>query len=466
MFAAILSAVLLQATQAAPPPAPPPPPTLTPDQWRAAARQDIEAIHDTLRDNAPFMVVDRDSADMRRWLETGRVEALDDLAKVTDGRSYYYVLARYIGGFRDGHIGLFLTRGAFKGGIPDWPGFAMTWRDGRYEVGWVEPGMETVAPPVGAVLVSCDGVAAEALAQARLDRLYGNLKLEAERSASAFQLLRDYHNPIPTPAACSFRGAAGEQTWKLSWSTPPGETVDTAAKALFASRAQFGVDRWGANAWWIGAPTMTGEADWKALYAAIDANLAAIRSAGVVVIDLRGNGGGNSAYGDGLARRLFGDPVVDSHAVVWGDLVFKVGPLSRRWATDAGDKSIAEKLDAAPLGSAVVIKATDAVAAHGDRPPPPSPMKGRVVVLVDHACFSACLDTLDIFTRLPGVTLAGVETGADTISWTGCGRLCHPAGRRSASASRPGCSASAAPTSPIGPIRRSGTPGARRTKPR
>ena len=426
MIAALLAA-LIQSAQAAPPP----PPALTPDQWRAAARQDIEAIHDTLRDNAPFMVVDRDSAGMRRWLETGRTEALADLPKVTDGRGYYYVLARYVGGFRDGHIGLRLASGAIKGRMPDWPGFAMAWRNNRYEVGWVQPGQEAAAPPVGAVLVSCDGQPAEALAQARLDRLFGDMTQEAQRSAIAFQLLRDYHYPVPTPAACSFRTAAGEKTWTLTWSTPAGETVDTAAKALFAPRARFGVDRWGKDAWWIGAPTMTGEDNWKALYAAVDANLAALRSAPVVVIDLRGNGGGNSAFGDRLARKLFGDTVVDAHEVVWGDLVFQSGPLSRKWAADAvvaakdnpdwlaEMKPEAEKLAAAPLGSKVLIPADATPPA--PKAAPQSPMKGKVVVLVDHACFSACLDTLDVFTRLPGVKLAGVETGADTIFMDGMG---------------------------------------------
>ena len=425
MLANILIAALLQTAQALPPS----PPDLTPDQWRIAAKQDIEAVHDTLRDNAPFMVVDRDSADMRRWLEVGRTEALGDLVKVTDGRSYYYVLARYIGGFRDGHIGLGLTKGALKGRMPDWPGFAMTWRNERYEVGWVQPGMEGGAPPVGAVLVSCDGQSAEAMAQTRLDRLFGNMKLEANRSGLAFQLLRDYHYPVPAPKACTFRTANGEKNWSLTWSTPAGNLVETAAKELFAPQARFGVSRWGSNAWWIGAPTMTGEDDWKALYAAIETNLTTIRAAHVVVIDLRGNGGGNSDYGDRLARHLFGDPVVNANAVAWGDLVFKDGPLSRKWAADgvaqsednpewlASIKPISEKLDAAPLGSKVLIDTAGEVERHADRSP--NLMKGQVVVLVDHACFSACLDTLDLFTRLPGVKLAGVETGADTIFMDG-----------------------------------------------
>lgn len=423
MIPVLLAAAALQIAS------PPSPPEPTAEQWRAAARQDIEAIHDTLRDNAPFMVVDRDSAGMRRWLETGRAEALADLAKVGDGRGYYYVLARYVGGFRDGHLGLGLTKGAIKGRMPDWPGFAMRWSEGGYPVGWVEPGSEATAPPVGAVLVSCDGQSAEAVAEARLDRLFANLNLEAERSASAFQLLRDYHYPIERPRACSFRTAEGDKRWTLHWSTPSGDVVDHAAAALFPPKAKFGVAPWGANGWWIGAPRMRGDKEWEAIYTAIDDHLAAIRTADVVVIDLRGNGGGNSDFGDRLARRLFGDPVVDAHAVRWGDLVFKAGPLARQWAADgvaeakdhpewlASIKPISDKLEAAPLGSKVVI------ATSGEGAPaaqtPANPMRAKVVVLVDHACFSACLDTLDVFTRLPGVKLAGVETGADTIFMDG-----------------------------------------------
>jgi hypothetical protein len=305
----------------------------------------------------------------------------------------------------------------------------MTWRNHHYEVGWVQSGLERTTPPPGAILVSCDGQSAEALARARLDRLFGNLELEAERRASAFQLLRDYHYSIPSPGACVFRSGGREKSWTLTWSTPPGDLVETAAKSMFGRRAEFGVARWGRNAWWIGAPRMSGDEDWKKLYAAIDTNLAEIRSAQVVVIDLRGNGGGNSDYGDRLARRLFGDPLVNAHQLVWGDLVLKAGPLSRQWATEglaqaagnpewlASIKPVADKLAAAPPGSKVVIDNG------GNAPAPaarvPSPMKARVVVLVDHACFSACLDTLDVLTRLPGVQLAGVETGADTIFMDG-----------------------------------------------
>jgi hypothetical protein len=157
----------------------------------------------------------------------------------------------------------------------------------------------------------------------------------------------------------------------------------------------------------------------------VEAHLEAIRAADVTVIDLRGNGGGNSGLGVGLAVRLYGEPMVDAHALPWGELVFKDGPLSRKWAAgfvelarnqapdDLPESSaILAALERAPLGSKVVIPPS---------PPKPAalhvvnPIHGRVVLLVDHACVSACLDTLDLFTRLPGVQLAGVTTGADTI---------------------------------------------------
>ena len=45
----------------------------------------------------------------------------------------------------------------------------------------------------------------------------------------------------------------------------------------------------------------------------------------------------------------------------------------------------------------------------------PNPVKGRVVLLTDYWCNSACLDLMDLFLRLPGTVQAGTETNADTI---------------------------------------------------
>src|SRR5437763_354499 len=75
----------------------------TPEGWREAAGQDLGAIHDILRDNSPAMVVKRDSAHFRSWLEEGLREARGKLAKVQDAKGYYYVIRYYVSGFRDSH---------------------------------------------------------------------------------------------------------------------------------------------------------------------------------------------------------------------------------------------------------------------------------------------------------------------------------------------------------------------------
>ena len=42
-------------------------------------------------------------------------------------------------------------------------------------------------------------------------------------------------------------------------------------------------------------------------------------------------------------------------------------------------------------------------------------MKGKVYILTDYACQNACLDFMDLVTRLPNVAQAGNTTGTDTI---------------------------------------------------
>jgi hypothetical protein len=46
---------------------------------------------------------------------------------------------------------------------------------------------------------------------------------------------------------------------------------------------------------------------------------------------------------------------------------------------------------------------------------PANPVKGRVILLTDGACTSACLDAMDLFLAMPGTVQAGTKTSADTI---------------------------------------------------
>src|SRR3569833_1658222 len=77
--------------------------------WSAAAAQDLQGIHDTLRDSSPAAVADRDNAQFKARLDAGlaQVKALP-LNQITNDRGYGYALRAYTGGFRDPFFVVFL----------------------------------------------------------------------------------------------------------------------------------------------------------------------------------------------------------------------------------------------------------------------------------------------------------------------------------------------------------------------
>lgn len=189
----------------------------SPDGWRAAAAKDLDAIHNILRDNGPAMVVARDSALFRSWLDNGLAQARADLPKVTDARGYYALLRGYVVGFRDSHIQWTTTTGS---GVSTralaWPGFVLGWDSRGYEVAYRSPDW-TDAPPLHARFLGCDGKSAEAFA-ATHDRYDGDFNLASGRAKGSRGLMYDRGNPfVARPTACSFRAGREARNYRLDW---------------------------------------------------------------------------------------------------------------------------------------------------------------------------------------------------------------------------------------------------------
>ncbi|HEX5182002.1 MAG TPA: S41 family peptidase [Allosphingosinicella sp.] len=402
-----------------------------PQGWRAAAAQDLNAIHDILRDNSPAMVVKRDSAHFRLWLNEGLRQARSRLPKVRDAKSYYYVVRYYVAGFRDSHIQFGPNResGVNLRGYA-WPGFVLGYRAGAYEVAFRAPDAPD-APPPGARLLGCDGKGAEALVRAH-DLYDGNFRLASVRAARAVDLMMERGNPFIThPKICRFRVGGTTKTYRLRWRPLDDAHTDQIDAAISAGRRrQLGIEPWAPGRWWIEIPSMNGGQNWSRFYADVKAHLDAVRAADLVVIDVRGNGGGDSSYADRLARILWGDALVDARQPRLGPTVWRVSKLNRdNWA------GFVEKVSADPDYPADdkaefrrILALYDRALAHGDptfrleddsgvRKPAsgPNPMHGRVVLLTDTACNSACLDLMDEFTAMPDTVQAGTVTSADTI---------------------------------------------------
>lgn len=225
----------------------------------------------------------------------------------------------------------------------------------------------------------------------------------------------------------------------------PG-TQEEYTAALSAARgpapAAAGVSVWNGSVPWIRLPAaFIGEPAWQALYAEIDQRIDEIRTAPVVVIDARGTLGGSSGYANQLVRRLWGAPMLAAHRPHLGEAVWRVSPENRRFLVNILENIRTE----ATLSSDIprmesMIAQFDSAAAAGQHvirePRPPvqrpqapgeNPMRGRVIVLTDYSCVSACLDFMDLVLAMPNVEQAGLETNADTI-FMEADRLTLPSG--------------------------------------
>lgn len=398
--------------------------------WSAAAAQDLQAIHDTLRDNSPEAVVDRDNAQFKAWLDAGLAQAKAlPLNKVNNAAGYGYALRAYAGGFRDSNIDAVPIYAPPPPWFSiDWPGFGLSWRNNSYVVAWAMPG-DNKQPPVGAKLISCDKVPAETLAQQRLDRFEGNLKLESDRIKTAPYLLWNRANPFvdPIPTKCDFDVAGRKRTFTLNPQLG-GEEQRKQAYMIGAPRQSgIGMEPF-AGGYWISLHSFADGLAWDGLVKQLEDNREAIHNAPVIVVDMRGAEGGNLVNGYRVANWIWNPDFVTANEPLVSNVAYRVSPQNLKFFQDVltrlqGDdryfyerpkwEALVTGLNAAAAANQPMFQRDESV----KRPDvaPANPLKGKVIVLTDSWCTSACLDMMDLFVKLPNVTHAGGATSVNSI---------------------------------------------------
>jgi hypothetical protein len=475
--------------------------------WSSSAVQDLQAAHDVLRDNSPAPYVDRDSATFRTWLDAGlaKAQALP-MGKINNSAAYAYALRYYLRGFHDDNIAL------LEGGQPLWfavgfPGFSTGYRNGQYVVTWSDPAGKGL-PPVGAVLVSCDKVPAEDLAQKRLGGFEGDLSLPSGRIRSAPYLLWDRANNMtgPMPEKCDFTVGRGKRTFSIGEQLPNDALQHTAFTSAGAKPEGLSIAPVGQGGYWISAHNLDATTGWDGFLAQVDQNLAAVQAAPFVILDLRGALEGDHRTGQRLTNRLWTPEYFLSKQPTTARVVYRTSQGNKQFYTDTVARLSSDPLTAAqaePL-QAILDKISDAMkagkttldvventvpvaavaqaapppstataadaaatAAAPPPPPPPSaaplanPMKGRVLILVDSWCSMECLVLVDAVSAMPNVTVAGTPTSASSI-FLGNVTAKTPSGRSyvlygdKAWLDRPRAST---PLTPQGPLAYTGDPG-------
>lgn len=408
--------------------------------WRQLAEQDLTVIHDTIGANHPGPADTRNPA-FADWQERGFREAMELAAATQNFAGYKYALRHYVNGFRDGHLGLALDMDA---NTLAWPGIVVAWRDGAFRVHHVAP--DLAAPHAGDELLACNGEPAHAMYTQRVLPYYGNPEIASSINLHAPRLLLDDGNPhAPQVARCTFRHGGKEEQVELAWRK---SSMDVLGPLLQAARtgdapAQ-ALRRVAGHGSWLSLPSFgIPDAQADALKVLL-AELPKHRDSDYFVIDVRGNGGGSSHWGQAVIAALYGESykawlqAQEEQRSADSYVEFRVSRVNAdhfrdelpRIARNAGKDSIAYRyfdvvtsqlyaalargdalLDDRPAQKQIM----PASATPADSPAPAPLFKGRVFFLTDARCASACLDFADALLQIPGVVHVGQPTSGDTV---------------------------------------------------
>lgn len=406
--------------------------------WPEQVVTDAQAIHDVLLDSHPGVYNTSDPGFVGQ-LEAGLVEARERARQVSDFAGYAAALQGYIARFDDGHVTLQLTDGA-----PDtqryWPRFLTGYQAGRHMV--MSRDDQDGVPGLGTELVSCDGVAADVLAQAQVGQFTGRWFLSATRARRAGMLFLDDGNPFRARSReCVFRVGGVLQNQILSWvAISAGEAKQRLDQTGPHTREPIAKRSFGERGVWLVLSSFDiypPNSSYAALTVLLDgmrtAGPAAIRAAVPVVLDLRGNTGGSSHWSKRLADIIWGPGCAETvdlavEAIDWrtsqANIAHFAQVLTMLKVQAEPDRALISELEA-------IVNGMSAARGRGEKlwrlpvgPPAAaqSPAQANraggqaplIYVLTDAMCASACLDAVDLWKAL-GAIQVGQETSADTL---------------------------------------------------
>jgi len=398
--------------------------------WSQAAREDLAAMHDIIRDNHPGPV-DPLNPSFNDWLNHGEALLLPQARAARSEHDYQLVLRDYANGFADGHVNIAMAD-------PEsylWPGFLVRTEALSAPVRVSLLARPPAAPPglaVGDRLLSCGGIPVGTLLQDRVVRPRLNRHVPQRLSLrSAWLMVADADDRAAQTPSCVFAAAGHRRTIRLRW-----RPIDAAALALAQQQSSgiavppLGVRRIG-DVWLISLPTFdpvgAQVARMQSVIAFTRTQAATLHRARHVVIDLRGNDGGNDEWGDEVLAALWSDQAVTavensvSLKVEWRVSARNIAALR----TNAANAKIEGQADISRYYAGLADRMSRAAArdqtympedapATAPLPRLTSPFAHPVYMLTTPYCASACLDVIDVANDLPGLVRVGLETASDT----------------------------------------------------
>jgi hypothetical protein len=399
--------------------------------WRELTLADVEAAYAIIADNHPGAAAATGDSLFRLGLERAVGVARTRARDVSSYEGWLATLRGFATSFSDPHIAL-QTRLSLN--AVRWPGMLVARRGVATIVVFRDSTRAAELPAEGSRLLSCDGIDVERLGRERLGAFMGTWDIAAQRVRNTPYLLVDAGNPfLPPIRRCRFREGEAEREVELDWRTIAVTAIqDRVREAAPVGRPGFGVRRV-SDGWWISMQSLNNQAG--VVLDSVGAHADAILAAPWVVVDVRGNGGGNSLWAQRLANQLVGEARV-TIAMRRAEREMRGTMCGTSWrVSPAVEETMVEYMRNSTqprdqmrrdLDSVSAARAAGRELAPSPKPCPPdtsqageaqdlppSRMKGRLVLLTDRACFSSCLLMAGLF-RIIGAVHIGEATDFST----------------------------------------------------
>ncbi len=390
-----------------------------PQGWNEIAHVDAHWALDFMKQNHPgFVKQVADQALMARW-ELARREVEARLPMVNSEAAYHALMRGVAARMSDPHIGF---KPASETEDINWSGLVLSLQGYDWRVAGDRAGRLT-----GATLVSCDGKEADEWATSRISAFKDDASVWAMKAGSASWLMLDEGNPFLKRAeTCNFSFPDGRsEDVPLVWEAAKRDEVSAYIDSVSPiADAGLSVSKIG-EGYWVSVASLLSIDD---LTAEIERRSEELKTAPWVVLDLRGNTGGDTYYSNRILRVLAGEQAFE-------DSIKRLSCAASFFRTSQGniekfeayrDQQIERGGDASGLENMIQkmklfrtlglslwpnYRPCEAVS-EAERPSEPVPleMKGRLAVVVDRNCFSSCLILVDQLSKL-GVPLLGEPTG-------------------------------------------------------
>ncbi len=398
------------------------------DKRSDVAEADLEFARRTIADAYPGAIDTNDSV-YKGWYTKGFLQARELAKQALNAQQAAAAVSYYATGFMDGHLMVWFRQSARPA---YWSGWMFQKVGNDFLVTENAKSWPVLLPPLGAKVLSCDGLSPPVYIEQKISpyidrrltllstwqRLAARATLDSPEETPLWEEARIKECVVELPSKVR---QAFHQEWRehneqkiltdrIYFRHPPVQQLVSLQK----------------NIYWVHASNFQPN---KAQNDSLELMLAELRKldhAKLVVLDTRGNGGGNSGVGYRILKALLKSRLPES--ITDAEAFYRVSPLAidtyesaaTKFATHYGETSFEYKSVKQQLIG--MRAAFDEGMQWSKQMPIPEekiieeglPFQGQLVLLTDAWCASACLDFVDMVLKIPGVIHMGQPTSADT----------------------------------------------------